>query len=120
ILGEGKGTERLEFFSDAVFAIAMTLLVIDIAVPDVSPEKLDGALLDLLPKIFAYALSFAVIAVNWRAHFRRFRMITGYDRRLLSLNLLLLFFIAFLPFPTSLLSEYGGVTSAVVLYAGTV
>ncbi|TFD84495.1 DUF1211 domain-containing protein [Cryobacterium lactosi] len=120
LLDTGRNTERVEFFSDAVFAIAMTLLVLDIRLPDTDSGALGPALAALAPEYFAYALSFAVIAVNWAAHHRKFRLVSGYDRRLVQLNLLLLLLVAFLPFPTSVLSEYGGEIPAVVLYAGTV
>ncbi|MBG6056675.1 putative membrane protein [Cryobacterium sp. MP_M5] len=120
LLAAGSGTERVEFFSDAVFAIAMTLLVLDIRVPDVPDGGLGEALVDLTPKFFAYALSFAVIGINWASHHRKFRVITGFTRRLVQINLLLLLLVAFVPFPTAVLSEYGEVTEAVVLYAATV
>jgi len=120
LLDTGGNTERVEFFSDAVFAIAMTLLVLDIRLPDTAAAELGPALAALAPEYFAYALSFAVIGVNWSAHHRKYRLISGYDRRLVQLNLLLLLLVAFLPFPTSVLSEYGGETPAVVLYAATV
>ncbi|WP_066600187.1 TMEM175 family protein [Cryobacterium arcticum] len=119
LLDTGRSTERLEFFSDAVFAIAMTLLVLDIRLPDTTAADLGRALANLAPEYFAYALSFVVIALNWAGHHRKFRLITGYDRRLVQLNLLLLLLVAFLPFPTSVLSEYAQ-TPAVVLYAATV
>ena len=119
----GEGTDRLQFFSDAVFAIAMTLLVIDITVPEVknaSGKTLWIALVEDWPALLAYALSFLVISLSWRGHHNKFRFIKRYDARLISINLLLLFFIAFVPFPTSVLSEYGDVAPAVVLYAATV
>lgn len=120
LFGRGDSTERIEFFSDAVFAIAMTLLVLDIGIPQVDDADLGGALREVWPEFFAYALSFALIAGSWASHHRKFRVITGYDDILTRLNLVLLFLIAFLPFPTSVLSEYGDETPAVVLYAVTV
>ncbi|MCW2751446.1 MAG: hypothetical protein JWR83_2556 [Aeromicrobium sp.] len=119
VFARGESTDRIEFFSDAVFAIAMTLLVLDIRLPDINKGQLNHALHDLLPQMFAYALSFIVISVNWVSHHRKFRVITGFDDTLTRLNLLLLFLIAFLPFPTSVLSKFGSQTSAVVLYAAT-
>lgn len=120
LLTIGDSTDRLEFFSDAVFAIAMTLLVLDIRLPSTESEGLGAALLDLTPQYFAYVLSFAIIAINWTNHHRKFRVITGFDSRLVQLNLLLLLLVAFVPFPTSVLSEHGPETPAVVLYAATV
>jgi len=118
LFGSGDSTERIEFFSDAVFAIAMTLLVLDIKVPDVKATELWPALVELLPEYFAYALSFVTIALNWMSHHRKFRVITGFTTGLLRLNLLLLLLVAFVPFPTALLSEYAEIPS-VILYAAT-
>jgi uncharacterized membrane protein len=119
----GEGTDRLQFFSDAVFAIAMTLLVIDITLPLVKPVTAGNvwkALLEEWPSLLAYALSFLVISLAWRGHHSKFRYIKRYDGRLITLNLLLLFFIAFVPFPTSVISEFGDLVPSVVLYAAVV
>ena len=112
---DGSNTERLVFFSDAIFAIAMTLLVIDLKVPQGSTAW--EVLVDQSQAFFAYALSFTIIALNWMAHHRKVRVIKAHDGRLMMLDLVLLFFVAFVPFPTSLLSEYGAQPAAVVLYA---
>jgi uncharacterized membrane protein len=118
IFGHGRMTERVVFFSDAVFAIAMTLLVIDLRVPDVDNGETSGeVIVSLLPGFLAYVISFAVIALNWNGHHRKFRVINGFDSRLIQLNFLLLFLVAFTPFPTSLLSQYPGEVPSVVLYA---
>ncbi len=114
---DGSNTDRLVFFSDAVFAIAMTLLVIDLHVPDDDGGTAWQVLLDEWPAFFAYALSFTIIAVNWVTHHRKFRVITTHDGTLMLLDLVLLFFVAFVPFPTSLLSAYAPEPAAVVLYA---
>ena len=116
----GTSTDRLMFFSDAVFAIALTLLVIDIKVPLGVKGGSMEVLVDALPSIYAYALSFYVIAVNWMGHHRRFAHIRSFDARLITLNFLLLFVIAFVPFPTSVLAEYPAEVTSVVLYAGVV
>ena len=116
----GTSTDRLVFFSDAVFAIALTLLVIDIKVPlDVKGGSAE-VLVEALPSIYAYALSFYVIAVNWMGHHRKFAHIQSFDGRLITLNFLLLFVVAFVPFPTSMLAEYPAEVTSVVLYAGVV
>ena len=120
LVGNGGSTSRLEAFSDGVFAIAITLLILDIDVPDVPRSQLTQALAELGPKYFAYVLSFTVIAINWISHHRRFELIAGRSGRLLRVNLLLLLLIAFVPFPTAVLSEYGSQTEAVVLYAAIV
>jgi len=100
---------RLEAFSDGVFAIAATLLVIEVHVPDVgSPGSgsLAHALLDQWQSYAAYAVSFAVIGIMWVNHHATFDRVASVDRTLLFLNLLLLGFVAFIPFPTAVLATY--------------
>jgi uncharacterized membrane protein len=103
--------ERVVFFSDAVFAIAITLLVIDLAVPDLpataSTQDIATALLAIAPRYFAFALSFAVIGAYWLTHWRRFQVISRVDQRLVVLNLALLGSVAFIPFPTALIAQFG-------------
>lgn len=117
----GLGLERLVFFSDAVFAIAMTLLVIDVRLPELVGQISDGELADALgglwPRVFAYALSFSVIGIYWMAHWRRYLLVERTDEGLARLNLLLLGLVAFIPFPTSLLGQYGDRSLVVALYA---
>jgi uncharacterized membrane protein len=99
----------------------MTLLILDIPVPDVPQDsaaaELPGRVLDLWPKFFSYALSFLVIGTYWMAYHGTFRYLEGYDRMLMWLNLLFLLSISFVPFPTALLGEYGEQRFAVVSYA---
>jgi uncharacterized membrane protein len=99
-------TSRMEAFSDGVYAIAITLLVLDIAVPGPAERHLLRALGHEWPIYLAYVVSFASIGSSWLAH----TVITEYleraDSILLRLNLLLLFFVSVLPFPTHLLSNY--------------
>jgi uncharacterized membrane protein len=109
--------ERLAFFSDAVFAIALTLLVIDIRVPEDASGTAWEVLTSEWPALLAYALSFAIIALNWRGHYRKFLVLRAHDSRLMTYNLALLFFVALIPFPTSLLSTYGAEPAAVITYA---
>jgi TMEM175 potassium channel family protein len=120
VFGRGEGTDRIQFFSDAVFAIAMTLLVLEIRLPENADDDLTGALLDLWPFYLAYVLSFVITALNWVTHHRKFRYITRFDGPLIRINLLLLLIVAFVPFPTSVMAEHGDQTAAIVLYAGTV
>jgi uncharacterized membrane protein len=114
------GLERLVFFSDVVFAVAITLLALDIRMPainePVSNATLLQKLLSIWPEYLAYVVSFLVIGTLWVGHHRKFLLIQRHDRRLLFLNLLLLMSIAFIPFPTSVISEYGNLT-ATVFYA---
>jgi uncharacterized membrane protein len=113
--------DRIIFFSDAVFAIAITLIILDIKPPVIPKEyvaaRLGPELWALRSGYFSYVLSFLVIGAFWAAHHRSFRYITGYDGPLIALNTLLLMCVAFVPFPTAVLAEYGDMWIAVVLYA---
>jgi uncharacterized membrane protein len=97
-------TNRLEAFSDGVFAIAITLLVLEIKVPH-SGEALGAELLSLWPSYFAYSVSFIVIGAIWINHHAMFDHIVRADHQILLLNTLQLMFIAFLPFPTAVLAD---------------
>jgi uncharacterized membrane protein len=114
------GLDRLIFFSDAVFAIAITVLVLDIRLPPggdiANNQQLLRMLIGLWPKYLAYFISFWVIGLYWISHHRKFLVIRRADSRLLRLNLLLLMLIAFMPFPTSVMSQNGSRT-ATVFYA---
>jgi uncharacterized membrane protein len=113
---------RVVGFSDAIFAIAMTLLVLQIEVSGL-PRGDDGAramldaLADALPEIASFAVSFYVIGRYWLAHHWFFSRLERIDRRLLSQNLAYLGFVAFLPFPTALIGEYEGNPIAFVVFA---
>jgi len=112
--------ERIVFFSDAVYAIAITLLAIELRVPELGQEDTAGlyrALLAEWPRFLAFALSFWIIALFWIAHHRYFRYIKRYDYRLITLNFLILFFIALIPFTSSVLGEYGDSAGGIWLYA---
>ncbi len=114
------GLDRLIFFSDAVFAIAITLLALEIRLPpglgELSNEELRQQLVAIWPSYLGFAISFLVIGSFWMGHFRQFRCMTRYDNRLLFLNLCSLMAVAFIPFPTAVLSEYGDRT-ATIFYA---
>jgi uncharacterized membrane protein len=92
--------------------------VIDIKAPE-GVADLGPAVLELWPKYLGYFVSFWVIALYWVAHHRCFRYIRAYDRRLIYLNFLFLMFVAFMPFPTSLLFSSPTQSASVMLYAGT-
>jgi len=111
--------ERLVFFSDAVIAIAITLLVVPLTVPEAS-EDVGKALLDRWPQFLSFALSFFVIGVFWMAHHRIFRFVARFDRRLIWLNLLFLMCIAFLPYPTAVLGEHDRSRASIVFYASAI
>lgn len=118
---DDKGIGRILALSDGVFAIALTLLILQIAVPaTTSGAGLPKALLGLWPRYLAYGVSFVVIARFWVIHRLAFRLIAGEDAVLVWLNLLLLMFVAFLPFPTAVLGEHFGSPAAAVLYVTSV
>ena len=109
---------RIVAFSDGVFAIAITLLVLNLSVPEKIPgDDLTGALWDQRHDLFAYAISFAVIGRFWVIHHRVFGDLTGFDGRLMSLNLFYLAWIVLIPFSSQVLGDHAGDTGAVVLYA---
>ena len=116
------GLERIVFFSDAVFAIAMTLLAIEIRLPEenIPPSDLANALLGLMPRYVSFAISFFVIGLFWLSHHRMFEYIHVYDRGLLWYNLIFLFLIAFMPFPTAVLGRFPAELTSVVFYAAVV
>lgn len=97
-------TARLETFSDGVFAIAITLLVLELHAPS-GEESLWRGLVDEWPQFAAYVNSFFIIGIMWVNHHSMFRQIVRVDRALLFLNLLLLLWTALLPFPTALISR---------------
>lgn len=121
---ELKETGRVEAFSDGVFAVAITLLVLNIRIP--GPDPLAGHLWIMLgsewPMLVAYGTSFATIGIIWINHHRLFVHIKRTNTVLLLLNLLLLLIIVFIPVPTALLAEYLVLPDqhvAAVLYSGT-
>jgi uncharacterized membrane protein len=120
------GRETVEFartltFTDGLFAIAMTLLVVAIAVPNIADEDsisdLADALNDLTPNFISFFISFAVIGRYWLAHHQSISLLEAMDQGYIRLNLVYLAFIAFLPFPTALLGEYFSNPLSIVIYA---
>lgn len=116
----GRSTERIVFFSDAVFAIAMTLLIVELHPPEVPNAELDEALLELIPGYLTFVLSFVVVGAIWISHHRKFTAIVRYDQGLIRLNVWMLLFVASLPLPTAILGLHGGTVIAVVIYAITI
>jgi uncharacterized membrane protein len=116
-------TTRIEAFSDGVFAIAITLLIIEVHVPSRShAETLGHELLRIWPSYMGYLTSFLTIGVMWINHHRVFTLIERYDHTHMLLNLLMLLLIAFLPFPTAVLAQFietDGARPAVALYGAT-
>jgi uncharacterized membrane protein len=120
------GRESVEFarvlnFNDGLYAIAMTLLIVSIAVPTISDTHSVGdlaeALDDLTGNFVSFFISFAVIGRYWIAHHQAISLLEAMDQAFIGLNLIYLAFIAFLPFPTALLGEYFENPLSIVIYA---
>jgi uncharacterized membrane protein len=117
-----RAFDRFVNFSDAVFAIAITLLVLDMRLPALDATAmrppLGPQLAGMTPNLVAFMLSFAVVGGYWVSHHRFFQAVDRSDARLVWLNLLVLFFIVLLPFPTQIMAEYGDTTLGIEIYAG--
>jgi uncharacterized membrane protein len=111
-MSEHWGTSRIEAFSDGVFAIAITLLILEIGVPRSDFDDLWAGIADQWPSYLAYATSFLTIGGLWMAHHGLMRRLAYANSAVMRLNLLLLMAVAFLPFPTKLLAEAIHRTSA--------
>lgn len=114
--------ERIVFFSDAVFAIAITLLVLEIKVPHLpdgigfSDAWIQAELKHMIPKFAGFIASFFIIGLMWFEHHRIFQYIQNYDGGLIWRNLFFLLSISFIPFPTALASEYAMSRTAFIIY----
>jgi uncharacterized membrane protein len=112
---------RLEALVDGVFAIVMTLLVLEISIPEIVHPSLHAELprrlLELWPKLYSYVLSFLVLGILWSLHHRSFHSIKRSDSGLIWLNIVFLMFVALIPFSTSLLGNYGTEQLSIVIYA---
>ncbi len=116
------GLERIIFFSDAVIAIAITLLALQIRLPDgaIPASGLPAALWALTPQLIGFVISFFVVGVFWISHHRLFEYIRTYNRGLMWINLVFLFLVAIIPFPTAVIGRFPAVLPSVVLYASVV
>ena len=110
---------RLEAFSDGVFAIVITLLILDIRFPEVDYSQFATALVSLLPRILMYVMSFIIIGLYWVTHHNSMHAIKKTDRGFLWLNILLLLCVSFIPFPTSLLGRYPFEAGPIIFYGAT-
>src|SRR5262249_24850822 len=112
--------ERIVLFSDAVIAIAITLLAIEIRLPELHGDaaaELPAALLQVWPRYLGFVLSFAVVGTYWWIHHRIFRSVRRFDETLIWLNILFLLCVAFVPFASGVLGEHLGSPTAVMFYA---
>ncbi|MCC3776177.1 TMEM175 family protein [Streptomyces sp. UNOB3_S3] len=113
--------DRMLAFADAVTAIAITLLALEIHVPDDLPDAEVGqAFGHVLPKVIAYLVSFVLVGAIWLGHHKLFRLMATLDRAMVRLEFALLAVIAFLPFTARLLSEHGGAPVAMAIYTGAI
>ena len=109
--------QRVVAFTDGVFAIAITLLVLNLELPDVRDGQLPHELGRQWPELLAYFLSFAVVGRFWLIHHRVFEAVGSFDARLMSLNLAYLCFVVLVPFTSEILGEYGDTSIGAMLYA---
>jgi uncharacterized membrane protein len=120
---------RIEALTDGIFAVVMTILVLDISVPQISSHSTVGGdviagtellkrLYDLWPKILSFGISFLILAIYWMAHHRQFHYIKHSNRGLIWINIMFLMATCLLPFSTSLLGEYMDQEIAILIYGG--
>lgn len=115
----GIGKHRIEALADGVFAIAMTLLILELRVPLLAPDQVDqlpGRLLQLWPKLTAYVVSFLICGVYWVGHHAQMHYVRRSDRIFLWTNIVFLMVIAAIPFSAALIGEYPRQSLAIRLY----
>jgi TMEM175 potassium channel family protein len=115
-LERGLTTNRIESLSDGVFAIVLTLMVFQIRVPDVDPEKLWPRLLVQAPEFYTYAISFVLVGIYWVAHHNMYHLVKRSTRLLLWMNLLFLMFVGFVPYSVALVGRYADVQRVMIIY----
>jgi uncharacterized membrane protein len=115
-------THRLEALCDGIFAIAMTLLVLNLTLPsgaaDLSNIELHSLIVGQGYKFFNYAISFMLLAIFWMAHHQQFHHIRKLDGALIWINVVILMFVALIPFSTDVVGDFAGHLLADVLFAG--
>jgi len=125
---ETVSKNRIEFLTDGIFAVVMTLLVLDISVPQISSHyaignvaagtELAKRLFDLWPKMLSFGISFVILAIYWVAHHRQYHYIKHSNRALIWINMMFLMAICLIPFSTSLLGEYRELEMSILVYGG--
>ncbi len=118
---QGLSKQRIEALSDAIFAFAMTLLVLDVKIPKiasalVTPELLAQTLWDLWPKFLSFVMSFVILSLFWIAHHGYSHFLKRTDRTFLWINLLFLMVVVFVPFSTDFLGDYPRQRIAAMVY----
>lgn len=118
----GMTTHRLEALADGIFAIAMTLMVLNLALPEAGKglTELNSVLFGQLDKFFCYALSFVLLAVFWISHHQQFHFIKRTDGKHLWINIVFLMFVALIPFSTSLVGDYSNEPLAEVFFGSNI
>ncbi|HEX9390842.1 MAG TPA: TMEM175 family protein [Usitatibacteraceae bacterium] len=121
LAGNGMGKHRLEALTDGIFAVAMTLLVIELKLPETihhaSAAELAQAVVDLLPKFISWLISFFVLGIYWYSHQRMFRFVRHIDGRLTSLSLIFLGLVSLLPFASALSGQATRALLSQVVYS---
>jgi uncharacterized membrane protein len=115
-LERGLTTTRVESLSDGVFAIVLTLMVFQIRVPDVAPDKLWRQLLHQAPEFYSYAVSFVLVGIYWVAHHNMYHLVKRSTRLLLWMNLLFLMFVGFVPYSVALVGRYADIQRVMIIY----
>lgn len=119
----GMSKHRIDALTDGIFAVAMTLLVIELKIPEAlhvktNPELIE-ALVHLIPKFIGWVISFLVLSLFWWGHHRAFASVRHVDGKLIALNIGFLGFVSFMPFASALTGEYQRTLASQVIYAGT-
>ena len=113
--------ERIKALSDGVFAIAMTLLILELKIPEHQQGETEQMFMEMLkdrlPHFINFLMSFAIIGLYWIAHTFYFKLIKETNRSIMRLNLLFLFTVAFFPFPTAVINAHGSLVSAWIFYS---
>lgn len=119
----GMSKHRIDALTDGIFAVAMTLLVIELKIPEAlhvaSNAGLISALVHLIPKFVGWVISFLVLALFWYGHHRAFHFVRRVNGPLVALNILFLGFVSFMPFASGIAGEYTGALAAQVVYSIT-
>jgi uncharacterized membrane protein len=112
--------DRVVNFSDAVMAIVITILILELKVPSVDQGHLVDKLAHMSVEFLGFLISFVMIGIMWLQHHKLFRMVDRYNTGLLVLNFMFLLCVCFIPFPSGLIAKYQSSTAAIVMYYSTI